>query len=211
MIWVAWRQQRFQFVAVAGLLAIYAFLAVGARFDPEFATVTQLFAGYLTVAVCMFWGAPLIARDIEQGTHRLGWTQSIPRGRWLATKLGVAAAGVLVATALLTALITWVLPSHAGTDPLTWYHYESHGVVPFARVLFALTLGAALGAISRHTHIAMAISVPLTGLVQLGGARHIREAVDLAYWPLQWSEAGVYLGAAVVLTAVTYVAVRRRA
>ena len=36
-----------------------------------------------------FWGAPLVARELEAGTHRLVWNQSVTRTRWLATKLGV--------------------------------------------------------------------------------------------------------------------------
>ena len=36
----------------------------------------------------VFWGGPLIAREIEQDTHRLAWTQSISRGRWLAANSG---------------------------------------------------------------------------------------------------------------------------
>ncbi|MEO3743749.1 hypothetical protein [Plantactinospora sp. B5E13] len=210
MIWFAWRQQRFQFTAAAGLLAVYTGLAVGARFDAELVTVTQLFAGYLTIGVCMFWGAPLVARDIEQGTQRLAWTQSVTRGRWLATRLGVAALGALAATAVLAGLISWVLPAGPVADPMTWYHYESHGVVPFARVLLALALGAALGALTRNTHLAMAVSVPLLGILQLGGARRLRESTGWDFWPLQWAEAGCYLGAAALLTVLTYVAVRRR-
>jgi hypothetical protein len=38
----------------------------------------------------MFWGAPLAARELETGTFRLAWTQSVTRARWLAAKLGVA-------------------------------------------------------------------------------------------------------------------------
>ena len=40
----------------------------------------------------VFWGAPLVARELEAGTHRLVWTQSVTRTRWLATKLGLTAA-----------------------------------------------------------------------------------------------------------------------
>jgi ABC-type transport system involved in multi-copper enzyme maturation permease subunit len=29
----------------------------------------------------MFWGAPLIARELESGTYRLAWTQSVTRRR----------------------------------------------------------------------------------------------------------------------------------
>ena len=36
----------------------------------------------------VFWGAPLVARELEAGTHRLAWTQSVTRTRWLAIKLG---------------------------------------------------------------------------------------------------------------------------
>src|ERR1700677_4999172 len=35
----------------------------------------------------MFWGAPLVAREYENGTYRLVWTQSSSRARWLAAKL----------------------------------------------------------------------------------------------------------------------------
>ena len=37
----------------------------------------------------MFWGAPLIARELETGTFRLAWTQSVSRIRWLLVKLGL--------------------------------------------------------------------------------------------------------------------------
>ena len=38
----------------------------------------------------VFWGAPLIAREFEAGTHRLVWNQSVTRTRWLALKIGRA-------------------------------------------------------------------------------------------------------------------------
>ena len=37
----------------------------------------------------LFWGAPLITREIETGTFRLAWTQSVTRTRWLAVKIGL--------------------------------------------------------------------------------------------------------------------------
>src|SRR4051795_5833483 len=54
-----------------------------------------------------FWAAPLVARELENGTHRLVWTQSVTRTRWLATKLGLAAAATLGATGLLSAAVWW--------------------------------------------------------------------------------------------------------
>jgi hypothetical protein len=32
----------------------------------------------------MFWGAPLVAGELESGTFRLAWTQDVSRVRWLA-------------------------------------------------------------------------------------------------------------------------------
>jgi hypothetical protein len=208
MIWLAWRQQRFAFVAAAVLVAVYGALAAAAHVDAEFATITQLFAGYLTIGACMFWGAPLVARDLEYGRHRLVWTQSKPRTHWLGARLAVAAVGALTAAAAVTAIVSLALPA-AAVDPNRWFYYESHDLVPLARVLFGLALGAALGALTRHTHIAMAISVPILGLVQLGGVRSLRESVDLGYWQLQAAEAASYLVVAAMLAAVTFLAVRR--
>ena len=48
------------------------------------------------MVVGVFWGAPMIARELEAGTSRLVWTQSVTRTRWLATKLGVAGFGAAV-------------------------------------------------------------------------------------------------------------------
>ena len=209
MIWLAWRQQRFAFIAAAVLVAVYGALATAANYDAEYATITQLLAGYLTIGVCMFWGAPLVARDLEHGTHRLAWTQSKPRTHWLAARLAVAGIGALAAAAAVTAIVSLALPASA-VDPTRWYYYESHGLVPFARVLFALALGAALGALTRHVHIAMAISAPILGIVQLGGVRSLRENADVGFWQLQATEAASYLAIAAILAAVTFFTVRRR-
>ena len=43
----------------------------------------------LPALIGIFWGAPLIARELDAGTHRLVWNQSVTRTRWLAVKLGL--------------------------------------------------------------------------------------------------------------------------
>ena len=54
----------------------------------------------------MLLAAPFIL-DLEHGTYRLAWTQSITRGRWLAGKLGLAAISALLVGGALTLLINW--------------------------------------------------------------------------------------------------------
>ncbi|MGN9782547.1 ABC transporter permease subunit [Nonomuraea sp. ZG12] len=209
LVWVAWRGQRAQATAIAVLLLLYGATIVVERLEPELSGLTFQLAGFLAGAVCLIWGAPLIAREFETGTYKLAWTQSLSRGRWLAVTLATAAAGALAATAVLAALLTWALPQ-AEADPMAWPYYESHGLVPYGRVLFALTLGVALGAVTRHTRIAMPLSLLLVGASQLAG-RALRGGLDLPFWPMQGTETAAYLTLALVLTCIAYLAIRRRA
>ncbi|WP_188194758.1 ABC transporter permease subunit [Nonomuraea sp. SYSU D8015] len=208
LLWVAWRGQRAQAAAIAALLVLYGVSVVAERLEPELGGLTAQLAGFLPGAVCLIWGAPLIARELETGTCKLAWTQSLSRGRWLAVTVAVAAAGAVSATAALAALLVWALPS-AGGDPTAWPYYESHGLVPYARVLLALMLGVALGAVTGHTRIAMPLSVLLTGISQLGG-RALREGADLPYWTSQKIETAACLALALALTGIAYLAIRRR-
>lgn len=112
-----------------------------------------------------FWGGPLIAREIEQGTHRLVWSQSVTRARWLATKLGLFLLGAFAAAAVATSIMTfWLHPVTAlGGEyaRLTPNVYDFVGIVPVGYTLFAFAAGAALGAVTRRTLPAMAVTIPL--------------------------------------------------
>jgi len=110
-----------------------------------------------------FWGAPLIAREFEAGTHRLVWTQSISRRRWLAVKLAVVGTATVLATALLSGLVTWwAAPlDHAAAD--AYETFDQRDVVPIGYALFALALGVTAGLVLRRTLPAMALT--LAGLL----------------------------------------------
>ena len=55
----------------------------------------------------LFWGAPLIAREIEEGTHRIAWNQSVTRTRWTFIKLGLVGLAAIATAGLLTLMVTW--------------------------------------------------------------------------------------------------------
>ncbi len=55
----------------------------------------------------IFWGAPLVTRELEAGTFRLAWTQSVTRTRWLATKLGVVGLAAMSVAGVLSLMLTW--------------------------------------------------------------------------------------------------------
>jgi len=48
----------------------------------------------------VFWGAPLITREIEARTLPLTWNQSVTRTRWLAVKLSFVGLGAMATAGL---------------------------------------------------------------------------------------------------------------
>lgn len=94
--------------------------------------------------------APFVL-ELENGTYRLAWTQSITRGRWIAGKLGLATGATLAGALVLTLLVTWWrtpfvhLQGRMGGNA-----YDFEGIVVFGYALFALGLAAAAGAVWRR-------------------------------------------------------------
>jgi hypothetical protein len=98
--------------------------------------------------------APLVL-ELEQGTFRLSWTQSVTRRRWLATKLVTIYGSALLAALALTMLLTWwrqPLDSLQGRMEPNVFDFE--GIVPYAYTLFAVSLVLALGVLTRRTVVA---------------------------------------------------------
>ncbi len=101
--------------------------------------------------------APFIL-DLEHGTYRLAWTQSITRGRWLLGKLGFAVVTAVVAAGVLTLLLAWWrAPSVHLDGRLMNGNYDSTGTVVIGYTLFALGLAVALGAIWRRSAAALVL------------------------------------------------------
>jgi hypothetical protein len=136
---------------------------------------------YLTPAVIgLFWGAPLIARELEAGTFRLVWMQSVSRVRWLGVKLGLVAGAAVLVTALLSWAITrWSGPiDRAGGLPaadeglglpnrLMPLVFGARDLAPVGYAAFAVVAGAATGALLRRTVPAMAVTLAALAAVQL--------------------------------------------
>jgi ABC-2 family transporter protein len=124
-----------------------------------------VFAGLLLLVLPMlagmFWGAPLVAREIEHGTHRLVWTQGVSRSRWAATKIGLVSIAVLVITAIYAAMLTWWITPVIETSGqrFSYIFFDIHGIVLFGYVLFALALGVCAGAVTGRLLPAMATTV----------------------------------------------------
>jgi ABC-2 family transporter protein len=139
----------------------------------------------LPALIGMFWGAPLIARELETGTHRLAWNQTVTRTRWLATKLAIVGA----ATAATVGLLSWAITSWAHhidnatgdrIKPLINDYgaggiYDARGVVPIGYALFAFILGVTAGMLIRRTVPAMAATLGVYIAAVLAMSLWIRE------------------------------------
>jgi hypothetical protein len=140
----------------------------------DLATATM----YLVPALIgIFWGAPLLARELETGTHRLAWNQSVTRTRWLATKLAIIGG----ATAATAGLLSWGVTSWAHRiddatgDRITPLIYGARGIVPIGYALFAFILGVTAGMLIRRTVPAMAATLAVYGAVVVSIQVWIRE------------------------------------
>jgi hypothetical protein len=113
------------------------------------------------VVIGMFWGAPLVARELETGTFRLAWTQSVSRLRWLLVKLGVVGlAGAVVGGALSLMVTWWFSPiDKVSADRFSPASFGMHGFVPAGYALFAFALGATAGVLFRRTLPAMTVTL----------------------------------------------------
>jgi hypothetical protein len=115
----------------------------------------------LPLLVGLFWGAPLVAREVEQGTHRMVWTQGVSRTRWMLAKLGLIG-GVLLLFATAYALLVswWFEPmNRAITVRMDDLFFDEQGIVPIGYTLFAVAVGIFAGTLTRKVLPAMATTL----------------------------------------------------
>ncbi|GHF18591.1 ABC transporter permease [Streptomyces morookaense] len=118
----------------------------------------------------MFVAGPVVARELESGTYKLAWTQSVSPLRWFAVKLSVPAVAVLAGGSLLSVAYTWawqavpevLLPGQA------WYHsFDTLGAAPVAHALLGIAVGALAGLLVKRAVPAMGAA--LVGYLVLAG------------------------------------------
>jgi hypothetical protein len=131
-----------------------------AQFLIRFNGLNLLF-GWATLVpalAALLFAAPFVL-DLDNGTYRLYWTQSITRRRWIVTKLGLGVAGSVVVAGCVIALAMW---SRAPIDHLNGHlsgtTYDAEGIVPIADALFVLGVAVAIGALWRRAVPALLVS-----------------------------------------------------
>ncbi|MER5264621.1 hypothetical protein ABTZ99_21360 [Actinosynnema sp. NPDC002837] len=181
LAWLTWRQHRWAIAGVVvvagaaialalllawrveatgdarGLFGRWRFISVG--------SVVMLAPMVTGLAVAVFWAAPVLAREYEQRTHLVVWSQDITPTRWLAGKavlLGVPAVALAVVVGL--ASRTLIDSINATTDrpifpPFTMPAFEAAPLVQAGFAAFGFALGLALGAVTRRTVMSMGLAL----------------------------------------------------
>jgi hypothetical protein len=212
MIWLTWRQFRAQAAITYGAVAVLALLLAATgpgllrqyHADPaRFLTVisgadrTLYIVGWLgvlalPVLVGMFWGAPLVTRELDAHTQLLTWTLTT-RWRWLAAKLGVIGLAAVIAAGLASLALSWwaspidtaiaaakglPAPGLLVFPRLSREVFDSRGVVPVGYTLFAFVLGVTIGTVVRRTLTAVALVLGIFVVVQLGMSIAVRPLLN---------------------------------
>jgi hypothetical protein len=191
MIWVTWRQQRVQILATAGFVVVAAVVLAFVHADvvsllPDRPAVSEKYGDFLQyyvfvmlvlpVVLGMFTGAPLFAREIEQGTHVFGLSQSISRARWVVTKLAVAGGALALSMFTLGLVAAWALEP-AGfvlSGRINGTNFETQGVAVGGYALVAFVLGAVAGLFLRNTLAAMVVTLAVYVLLIFTVANEVR-------------------------------------
>ncbi|MDQ1752399.1 MAG: hypothetical protein QOE71_3455 [Pseudonocardiales bacterium] len=191
MIWLTWRQFRTQAAVVFGALAVLALVLtvtglhlrhlydasgiatcttrgdcdpVTSAFMSNYSLLRQLLGPTVLVLPAItgiFWGAPLVARELESGTYRLAWTQSVSRTRWLTGKLTVVGLASIAASGLLSLLVTWWSSpiDRVNAERFKADIFNERGITPIGYAAFAFALGLVAGLLIRRTLPAMATTL----------------------------------------------------
>lgn len=130
-------------------------------FYPMSVIVRYVLTG-LPALLAVFIAAPLLAREVEQGTQMFIWTQSITRTRWFVIKVILLGAFTGVASAGLGVLVAWW---HGPLDVMfsdgAWAFFDVIWPVSVAYAVFGLALGLAVGTVLPRTVPAMATTLLL--------------------------------------------------
>lgn len=134
-----------------------------------------VWVAFLPALAGVFIGAPLLAREFEQGTWRLAFTQSITRTRWLTAQLSIVAVGVAALSIAFALLFTWWRTPIAAIDgSMRSTGFMIAPVSLSSAAVFAFALGIFFGALLRRAVAAMgatfavylAVRVPMEEVVR---------------------------------------------
>ena len=117
-------------------------------------TYLALVVLFLPLLAGMFLGVPLLAREHEQRTLLLAWSQDITPQRWVWTKLAILGAITAAASAAASAAVdhlAHVASITTNLDLFSGLAFTVTGMLPMVQSVVWLAIGVALGVAYRRT------------------------------------------------------------
>lgn len=206
MNWLIWRLYRKQFIVFGALLLLFAIFVVltGNSLWDDYQkalstcsltnscnnlseTLFQDYGAVLTTIVIVglgmpfllgiFLGVPLIAKEYEDGTNKLAWTQSVTRRKWLTVKVVWSLLFSALYGLAITLLIMWWARTENAVleDQFTPAHFGTQGLMPIAYAIFATSLGIFLGAWFKKVLVSLAVTFGVLVVLQAGFTLFVRQ------------------------------------
>ncbi|GLW28223.1 ABC transporter permease subunit [Actinoplanes regularis] len=138
------------------------------------ATIGALYL--MPALIGVFWGAPVVARELETGTYRMVFSQSVGRGRWLLIKVAIGGLTAALGAGLFSLLLTrWAqrIDSASG-DRITPLIFAGRGIVPIGYAALAFVVGVTVGMVLRRTVVAMAVTLLVVAGLQVAAPMVVR-------------------------------------
>jgi hypothetical protein len=204
MTWLVWRQHRNQAYVAAAALAAFAvlLLVTGRQMASQYQSAltacaathscgnladtltlgsptVSLLVTLTLVVPCLlgvFWGGPLVARELETGTSQFAWMQSVTRRRWLTAKIGWTVLAAAAWGGAISALVTWWSSpvnalNHQNFQPS---QFDIQGIAPVGYAVFAVALGITAGTLLRRTLPALAVTLAFFAALRIVVADFLR-------------------------------------
>ncbi len=147
------------------------------HFQSEFESWVAALRGLavLPALAGLFVGAPLLARELEHGTHRFAWTQGVTRRRWLLSKTALLAGATIMAGGAASAIVMWWRgPFDTLEGRMAPSGFDVEGLVVPAYALFALAIGVLAGLVYRRTVAAMTATLVAFGSTRFLVLKYLR-------------------------------------
>lgn len=180
LLWLTWRQHRWPILAGAAVtlgMTVWTLTTADklhtlARQNltnarPQTNDIAASYATYqmntvvfLPVLLAVFWGVPMLAREYEQRTLPLAWSQDLSPQRWLWGKTGIllglaAAMGTVLAAA--SEYTAQQYHAYTGRSLFDGTAFQAGGWLPLTLGLAWLAVGIAAGAATRRVMPAIAV------------------------------------------------------
>lgn len=205
MNWLLWQLHRKQFAFAVLALAVFTAVAIPVGihitdvYHSALTTCSQtdtcdnlgnilfqgdgaLFDGLSLVPVAvpfllgLFWGVPLIAKEYEDGTNKLVWTQGVTRRKWLTANITWMLVAAAVFGTITSLVSTWWsrTPNALHMSQFSPLEFDGANLMPILYSIFAVALGAVVGAWIKKIMLALAVTLGLLSVIQIGMAIGVR-------------------------------------